>query len=126
MRYPPRLYAQALAAVLQKRLPPEKKKGLVKNFLELLRKNGELRSLKKIVLEAERLVLSQEGKRKILLESARPLSRKQKELVRKILRRGDVLEEKISPELVAGVKITVNEELQLDGTLARKLKKMFA
>lgn len=117
MKYSPRLYAQALAAA--------KGKEVIPNFLKLLRKNGDERLLPKIVAEAEKLILVKSGRRKVVIESARPLSDQQKKLLHKALKPGDVVEEKISPELVAGVKIIVNNELQFDATLARKLKKMF-
>jgi F0F1-type ATP synthase delta subunit len=126
MKHPAQLYARALAAVLAKKPPPEKRKKILRNFLELLRKNNDERLLKKIVPEAERLILEQQGGRKIVLESARPLKRRHKELLRKILRRSDAVEEKVSPGLVAGLKITVNGETQFDGTLAGKLKRMLA
>lgn len=126
MKYTPRLYAQALAEALSQRAGQEEKERMIRNFLRLVRKNGDERGLNKIVAEAENLLLEKSGRRKVLLESARPLSDKQKKLIHKTLQTGDVVEEKVSPELVAGVKITVNEGLQWDGTLQRKLKKMFA
>ncbi len=125
MKYTPRLYARALTAVIAKRMSPAEEKKTIRNFLELLRKNGDLRLAEKIVSEAERLTLERSGKRKVVLETARPLSDKQKKLLHKMLKPGDIVEEKTSPELVAGAKITVNGNLQFDGTLARKLKKMF-
>jgi F0F1-type ATP synthase delta subunit len=125
MKYPSHFYARALAAVLAKGVPAEKEKKIIQNFLNLLRKNNDEKKLPRIVTETEKMVLAQSGRRKVVLESARPLGAKQKKLLSKILKPGDVVEEKVSPEVVAGVRITVNEELQFDGTLNRKLKKMF-
>lgn len=118
MKYSPKLYAQALIAA--------KGNKVISNFLDLLRRNRDEKKLPQIITEAENLLLLKSGKRKVIIESARPLNDNQKKLLQKILKPGDVLEEKISPELIAGVKITINGELQFDGTLARKLKKMFA
>lgn len=117
MKYSPKLYARALLAA--------KGKEVIQNFLRLLRRNGDERELPRILNEAEKLMLLKTGRRKVILESARHLSGKQKEILRKILKPEDTLEERVSPELIAGVRITINDELQFDGTLARKLKKMF-
>ncbi|MDZ7343977.1 MAG: F0F1 ATP synthase subunit delta [candidate division KSB1 bacterium] len=122
MKHPTRFYAQALAAVLAEK--PQAEKKIIRNFLQLLQKNGEEHKLKHVLKAAEKLFLQKEGRRKVVLESARPLSEKHKKLLTKVLKPGDVVEEKVSPELVAGVRIAVNDELQLDATLQRKLRKM--
>jgi len=37
---------------------------------------------------------------------------------------GDVVEARIDPDLIAGIKITVNDEMQFDGSLKSKLNKV--
>ena len=48
-----------------------------------------------------------------------------KELVASLANKGDVVEEKINPDLVAGIKITANDEMQFDASLKRKLDDVF-
>ena len=66
-----------------------------------------------------------EGRRKITIECSRPLQGKTNELVKPILQEKDILYKKINPDLIAGIKITIDDEKQFDGSLATKLKKIF-
>jgi F0F1-type ATP synthase delta subunit len=62
---------------------------------------------------------------KAVVESARPLKQPPKTLLRGIFKAHDVIEDRVSPELVAGIKITVDDERQFDGSLRAKLDAMF-
>jgi F0F1-type ATP synthase delta subunit len=124
MKYPPRLYAKALSEVAAKELSLAQEKGIIHNFLSLLKKNGDSYQLKKIVAEAEKLLRAKTGKRKITIETARPV-KKLETLLAAIAEKSDIVEEKINSDLIAGVKVTINEEEQFDGTLKRKIDKLF-
>ncbi len=102
-------YAKALVDV---------KKFDVKQFLRILQRNGDMKKAKEIIVWAEKMVLEKRGNQKIVVETARP----QKIGLGK---KGDVVEEKVNPSLVAGVKITINGEKQLDFSLKNKLEKIF-
>lgn len=122
MKNKAKIYAEALAgAVLKPGADAEKIKS---NFLKLLEKNGDMGKAKQILGLAEDLFIKKTGRRKVVLESARKIKAKQKELIDQVLHKGDVVEEKISPELLAGIKIIVNDE-QLDMSMASKLQKLF-
>lgn len=99
---------------------------VVKNFLSLIAKNGDAAKLKKILAEAEKLVRADAGLRKLTLETARPLTGNAGETLQGFVKKNDVLEEKVVPELVAGVRITIDDERQFDASLAKKLQRMFA
>lgn len=124
MKYAPHVYARALVEVLS---VPEGSAGkrtdaaIAKNFLELVRKNGDEGHLKKILQEASRFARGMAGVRKVTLESARALTPSQRAALARFVKRGDVLEERVDPELVAGIKIVVNDETQFDGSLKTKL-----
>jgi F0F1-type ATP synthase delta subunit len=45
--------------------------------------------------------------------------------VKKIAKKSDIVEEKINPDLIAGIKITINDEMQFDGSFAKKVKELF-
>lgn len=127
MKYAPHVYAKALVGVLS---VPEGSAGrqtdaaIARNFLELVRKNGDEPHLIKILEEASRFARGKSGVRKVTLESARPLKPPQRAALEGFLKPGDVVEERVDPELVAGIKIVVNDEMQFDGSLKSKLSRM--
>lgn len=123
MKYPPKMYAQALANAAT--APGADQEKISRNFLALVRKNGDGTSLPKILRDAERLLRTREGRRKVTLETARPLSAELRKKLHGILKKDDVIEEKVEPSIVAGVRIVINDEEQFDATLGRKLRKMF-
>lgn len=122
MKYAPHLYAKALAAAIAE--PGADAGKVARNFMELLAKNGDERQARKILEEAARSARGAEGLRKVAIESARPLTREQRNAVRSFLRPGDIAEEEIVPELVAGVRVFVDDERLFDGSLKGKLDRM--
>jgi F0F1-type ATP synthase delta subunit len=120
-----KLYAKALAEIiLQKHTPAEEKK-IVDNFLKLLEKTGMEKKAKEIIVLAEGFILRKHGNSKITFETARKASALQKKLLQSIAKEGDIVNERISPELIAGVKIIINNEKQFDGSLQKKLQNIF-
>jgi F0F1-type ATP synthase delta subunit len=95
------------------------------NFLALVRKNGDEMHLRKILEEAARFARGKSGIRKVTLESARALSVEQRATVATFTKDDDVIEERIDPELIAGIRILLDDELQFDGSLKNKLEKAF-
>ena len=124
MKYPAHIYAKALAEVIVG-ANGKNDDEIAKRFVAFVRKNGDEVHLRKIVEEAARFVRGKSGVRKVTMETARPLGAAQKKQLAGFMKAGDILEEKVNPELVAGVKIIVNDELQFDGSLKGKLDKLF-
>ena len=131
MKYAPHVYARALVEVLSasvngsgtasgKKTDDE----LATNFLALVRKNGDERYLRKILEEASRFARGKSGVRKVTVESARALIPSQKALIAHFVKAGDMVEERIDPDLIAGIKIILNDEMQFDGSLKNKLNKV--
>ena len=119
-------YAHAFAAVAAGKHSPAEQAKLVQNFVSLVRRNGDAALLPKVLGEAGRLVREKEGIRKLTIETARPLAGKMRESVRHMAHAKDVVEEKVVPELVAGMRVTIDDERQFDASLSHKLQKMFA
>lgn len=117
-----KLYARALAEVV---LNKKENKKSVENFLALVKKNGLERKLKEIVELAENIILAKQGKNKITFLTARKVTPSQTKLLESIVKKGDIIKEKINPELIAGVKVVINENRQLDMSMANKLSKIF-
>ena len=125
MKYSIQTYGKALAEVVAeaKGKNPE---TIVVNFLKLIQKNGDEAHLRQIVEEGARYARRNLGIRKVTVESARKLSSAQEAEINKFIKSGDIVEEKIDPELIAGIRIILNDELQFDGSLRGKLEKIFS
>jgi len=123
MKYPINHYARALAEIIASK--KEHVAHIEKNFIAILKKNGDEMYAKKILEESERLLRKKDGTKKIILGSARPFVKHPKDILGNLLGSNDVCETVIRPELVAGITITVNDELRFDGSLKGKLDKMF-
>ncbi|MFH0890476.1 MAG: F0F1 ATP synthase subunit delta [Candidatus Liptonbacteria bacterium] len=125
MKYRPKIYASALAEIAGGKISAERESGVIEKFLELVGKNGDTASLPKIIAATEKILRAKDGIRRVVLESARELSPGQKKSLLDLVREDDLIEEKINPDLIAGVKVTVDEERQLDFSLRRKLDRLF-
>jgi F0F1-type ATP synthase delta subunit len=125
MKYKPELYAKAFAEVVGTKSSPAEEKKAVQNLISIVVKNGDAKALPKILEEADRLLRRKLGIRKIKVASARPLEKHTEALVKKLLMPKDVIEEEIDPSLRAGITITVDDEMYFDGSLKRKLEKLF-
>jgi F0F1-type ATP synthase delta subunit len=126
MKYPAHIYAKALVEVLGDATGARAKDDakIAENFMALVKKNGDEGHLKKILEEASRFARGKSGVRKITVESARVLASTQKATLQQFVKPGDVVEERIDPELIAGIRITLNDEMQFDGSLKNKLNKV--
>jgi F0F1-type ATP synthase delta subunit len=116
-------YAEALASALLDKKNDEKK--IAKNFLMLLIKLGYQSRARKIVDLAEEIILKRQGNKKIILESARALTGKNKDLLDQFVKKGDIVKEKVNSDLIAGVKVIINNEKQFDNSLKSKLQNIF-
>jgi F0F1-type ATP synthase delta subunit len=122
MKYKPKIYAEALADSLSEKKSPIDGKKIVNNFLKLLEKNQDMKKAKEIVALAEALLLKKSGNKKVVLETARKGA--VRDFVNTFAKKGDMVEEKINPAIIAGIKIIVNNEKQLDFSLSSKLSKL--
>lgn len=123
MKYPIYCYAKALAEAVVS------KKGnagqIERNFIAILKKNGDESHARKIIEESERFLRRKDGTKKIVLSSARPLKKSPKEVLGGILGPEDVCETGVHPELIAGMTLTINDDFRFDGSLKGKIDKLF-
>lgn len=124
MNYSPTSFAKAFLAALAE-TPKEKHAALLKNFLKVVERYRAGLKIKNIVADIEALSLKQSGGRKIVLEMARPLNDKVRREILAQFGKKDRVEVKIKPEIIAGIKIIIDDEAALDNTLKRKLGKLF-
>ena len=95
-----------------------------KRFLQAVARKGDARKLPAVVRELERSDVHAKGGRMVTIEFARTLGHETSEF-KSFLKPEDHLENRVNPDLVAGVRITIDEERELDFSLARRLNKMF-
>jgi len=118
-----KLYAKALAEAALKKGADEKK--IVNNFVKLLVSAGIEGKSKEILTLAEEMILAKQGKRKITFETARKITAGQKKILEGVAKEGDIVKEKINKELIAGVKIIINDSKQFDASMQSKLQNIF-
>ncbi len=124
MRYSIRNYAQALADVSQEAHAKDAH-DIQKNFLELLRRSGDEAHLGKILVEAERIMRAKDGSKHFVVTMARKQKSSGHEILKHLVRPHDVVTESIDSTLVAGIRVTMNDEMVFDGSLKTKLNAMF-
>jgi F0F1-type ATP synthase delta subunit len=120
MKYPVKIYSKSLAQALVGKKEKDQEK-ILSNFVSLVKKNRDGSKLKKILEDAELIYLKKVGRDKIMFEFARP-NKNNLKFVKSVAKEGDVVQERINSELIAGVKIIVNGEKQFDYSLANKIK----
>ena len=119
-----KLYAKALAEILAKETTPVQEKKIIDNFSKLLIKNGQEKKAKEILNLAEDFLLAKQGKRKIILETARKMTASQKKMMHDFVKDGDIIKERINPEIIAGIKIIINNSKQFDNSMLNKINNL--
>ena len=123
-----KLYAKALSEVLSKPAYAKASVGeekIINNFVKLLVSAGYEKKSKEILDLAEDFLLAKQGKSKITFETARRLTAENRATLKKFVGEGDVVKEKINHELIAGVKIIINNSKQFDASMKSKLQNIF-
>ena len=124
MKIKSKIYAEALAELMTEKKTADEENKISERFLKFVEKNGDLNKLKEIVALAEDLFIKKTGRRKIIVETARKTKTKQRELIDSIAQKGDIVNERINPEIIAGIKITINDD-QLDLSMQKKIQNLF-
>ena len=123
-----KLYAKALAEIMSEKPASAEasawQEKITDNFLKLLIKEGLEKKAKEILNLAEDFLLQKQGKRKITFETARKITDSQRKLLDNFTNKGDIVKEKINSELIAGIKIIINESKQFDASMQSKLQKI--
>ena len=123
MKYAPKTYAKAFAEVAAA-LPAGQEKTVINNFIATIKKNGDMLHIDKIVYLAEKMFLEKNGRSVWTAETARPL-KNLRSMLKGVVENGDVLEEKIDKNIVAGIRLTRNDEAQFDASLKTKIESLF-
>ncbi|MFA6354627.1 MAG: F0F1 ATP synthase subunit delta [Candidatus Paceibacterota bacterium] len=124
MKYQPEVYAQVLIEGLKSKNNSEEN-SFIKKFANSIKKNGDLPKIKKIIEAIERRIVKKDGGRVIEIEFARTVSETALAKLTGQFTKKDIIKTKINEQLVAGVRITIDGEQELDNSLQKKLAKIF-
>lgn len=122
MKHSPRDYALALSGSLEK---SKDHKHLISRFIEVVKKNGDHNILLKIFEAFKKITIKKNGGSHVTVEFARTPTESQLSSITKKFSSKDWVETSINPSLIAGVRITFDDEKELDNSLARKIHKLF-
>lgn len=117
-----KIYSKALSEIILRGDFDEKK--ITTNFVKILISEGLENQSDKILGLVNKIVMAKQGRKIIVLESARPINDKHRKLFGGIINKKDIIFEKINPELIAGIKIVIDDVLQFDSSLKNKLQKI--
>lgn len=121
MKYPPKNYAFALLDIPEKSLT----KDAFRNFLRILRKNGDLAKLPRILAELKKQYRKKYGTKDVEIV----LVREDKKIISQMQHALKLNEEPrvvIKKEILGGAVVTINDELLIDGSVKTRMEKMFA
>ena len=113
--------AKALCQVLLKKGVNQDK--LAESFVQEMKKKRV--KIKDVLFFLEKEIRQKTGEKKAVVETARPISEKMRKMIQDNFSSFGLVETKVNPALVAGARITIDEELQFDGSFSGKIKNMF-
>ena len=123
MKHTPLQYAEALYAALEGK-KPEARGQIIKNFVLTIFRHRAIGKSPAILAAYEKVVLRAQGMRKVRIESPGRVSDQLKKDISDILGAKIHWEEAENPDLLAGVRIVVDDELLIDASGMRQLEMM--
>lgn len=121
-RYTPKQYASALFGALQEK--GVSKDAVIKRFAHVLVANYDKSLLPKIVMQLKKLERAQMGRHDVVLTSARPLEQATLSEVKKKVGENSGITEVVDPSVLGGLRVLINDELVIDGTLKTRIERM--
>ena len=94
-------------------------------FFRVLKKNRDYQKRDAIFREIEKQHLKNEGKKKVVVQSASALSKNIKKEIVDILGKKILYAESIKRNLGAGIKILIDDEVLVDATARGQISKLF-
>jgi len=122
MTFRPTQYARAFFESTAEGVPYEIAK---ERLLGLLAKNGDAHRAARVVYEIEKLEVAKQSGMMVQVEFAHEPQRLDEKKIRDQFTMTDRITSRINPELIAGTRITLNDESELDLSLAGKMRMLF-
>ena len=123
MKYSINNYVQAFTESLKESFDDHG--SVAAHFIKLLEKTGDIRYSKKIINAIHKKLVNSKGGKWVTIETAREFTEARLKSLKDNFSDKDHVDLKINPELVAGVRITLNEDEELNNSLQNKLNKLF-
>lgn len=123
MKYPAEAYAAAFFEAINE--DKKNENAIIKLFLQTVRKNGDWGGIEKIFKLIAKKMAVAGGGRSIMVDCARKPSKEAAEKLIKSFSEKDYVEFHVVPELVAGIRILINGDRELDTTMLNKMNKLF-
>ncbi len=120
MKYSINNYVSAFTQAIEKMPHGE----AIESFVKLLKKTGDIKHSKKILEAVHKKLVNEKGGKWVNIEVARE-SALEKETFKNKFSEKDHVDFRINQELVAGVRITIDGEEELNNSLQNKLNKLF-
>ncbi|MES2437226.1 MAG: F0F1 ATP synthase subunit delta [Patescibacteria group bacterium] len=124
MKYSSRQYAHALYYALKDK-PMSEHADLISNFMHSVRVRKDTKLLPAILTSFEKLYLKDEKLKKVTVESASPISVEIRKDIENALGTGIRLKEKVMPELLAGIKLYIDDEILIDASAKTRINNLF-
>lgn len=121
MKYSPLNFARAFTDVLRD-TPKDGHPALYKRFAMVLENNNALNDAPKILEKIKKIIAREDGISIIKIETARELKNPLILKIKSLFDKASDFSLKTNPELIAGLKITIDDETSIDNSLQRKLK----
>ncbi len=122
MKFRPSHYARAFLESLADGVPYESAKS---RLLAVLAKNGDSHRTNQVVYEIEKLEVAKHGGRMVNVEFARTPKSSDETKILSTFTKADRVATRITPELIAGTRITLDDERELDFSLAGRMRVLF-
>ena len=119
----PGQYAEALYKAYQETRLEKDRRLVLERFFGLIERQGALSLLPQIAQELDRVAAKSEGGKHVVIETAR--ASKSASKIKAAFSKNDYVEERLNPDLIAGVRIIIDGERLLDRSLSRRLSSFF-
>lgn len=120
MRYPAHVYAHTVRDVMSQGISLD---DVLQGLARMLVKNGDATHSERIGLAIEEELTKSHGGKWVTLEVARETN--VSERLKKMFPISDRVTLHVNPGLIAGVRITINNEEEIDMSFERKVKQLF-
>ena len=120
MKYPPKIYVSAILEISEKSLTKE----AFRNFLRILRRNGDLTKLPRILQELKKQYREKYGTKDVEITLARE-NEKIVSQMQHMLKLKAALRAVIKKEILGGAVMTINDEILIDGSIQTRIRKLF-
>lgn len=124
MKYTSKQYAATLISALTGK-SEEGKKEILKKFLVVLQRNGDLGKRNQILEEVRREYFKQNDLSKVEVEVAGEVKEELKQEIEEALGKAISFYSKTNPNILGGIKILIDDETLIDASVKTQLDKLF-